>query len=156
MEGNCSNCGSSELYSKGRCRPCYDKNHRATNLEYAERQKKNSRDWGKRFPEKKKSAWKRKWAKLRSDPLKWKAYSKRRAAQQYGLTVEEYQALVSQPCGLCGTTDRERYADHCHTTGKVRGALCHGCNLGMGFLDKRGLPWAKAAVKWMVKHKEIS
>lgn len=28
------------------------------------------------------------------------------------------------------------HIDHCHTTGNVRGLLCHGCNIGIGMLKE--------------------
>lgn len=64
----------------------------------------------------------------------------------YGVTVAEItQHLAEQGggCKICKTPlDVEKFGtrcrtmkphvDHCHTTGKYRGILCHGCNLGLG------------------------
>lgn len=54
----------------------------------------------------------------------------------YGLTVDEYTAmLLSQGgvCKVCGRTDSQHLSvDHCHSTGKIRGLLCHRCNLLLG------------------------
>jgi hypothetical protein len=29
------------------------------------------------------------------------------------------------------------HVDHCHTSGKVRGLLCHNCNLALGLLKDK-------------------
>lgn len=63
-----------------------------------------------------------------------------RLKRKYGLTPDQYnQMLVSQnyQCKICGiTAEQERYGtfhvDHDHQTGKVRGLLCHNCNMGLG------------------------
>jgi hypothetical protein len=61
-------------------------------------------------------------------------------AVKYGLTPEEFLALYEKydsKCAICRnepTTLRGLHVDHCHTTGKVRGLLCHGCNVGIGSL----------------------
>ena len=58
----------------------------------------------------------------------------------YGLTQEDYDTLLSTQkyrCAGCATnhadnTHERLFIDHCHTTGKVRGLLCHGCNIALG------------------------
>lgn len=58
----------------------------------------------------------------------------------YGLTREQYAALMLQNCQICGAKEsRQRSGrkfalcvDHCHATGKLRGLLCHHCNSGVG------------------------
>ena len=58
---------------------------------------------------------------------------------KFGITLEEKAALLVQQgghCGACSNTNpgskRGWSLDHCHATGKVRGVLCHSCNLALG------------------------
>lgn len=56
--------------------------------------------------------------------------------RRYGLTPSERDAMweaQGQGCAICGrhvdpSKERRIQVDHCHTTGKVRGLLCAGCN----------------------------
>lgn len=60
----------------------------------------------------------------------------------YGITLEEYDTMrvvQDHRCLICNDHELEvaakhktLYVDHCHTTGKVRGLLCHNCNIGLG------------------------
>ena len=56
----------------------------------------------------------------------------------YGVTKEflldlyEKQQGKCKICGMEPETSRGLHIDHCHGTGKVRGLLCHGCNVGIG------------------------
>lgn len=51
---------------------------------------------------------------------------------KYGISVEEYDALLKNPCAICGL--ESKVCDHDHITGKVRGALCSQCNTALGLL----------------------
>ena len=73
---------------------------------------------------------------------KWKRF----IVKRYGITVDQYYemlALQNNACKICDSeynnSDRcesgKLFIDHCHTTGKVRGLLCHKCNQGLGYLD---------------------
>lgn len=65
----------------------------------------------------------------------------------YGLTLEEYDALLDRQgggCALCGALpevqERALHVDHDHETGAVRGVLCSECNVGLGrFSDSPAL-----------------
>jgi hypothetical protein len=78
----------------------------------------------------------------------WKINSDRRKKSRlrpYGITPKELDLLFEQSnnkCNICSMTKEEHflkyrrdlYIDHCHKNGKVRGILCHGCNLSLGNL----------------------
>lgn len=55
---------------------------------------------------------------------------------RYGITRDRYNAILAAQaggCAICGGTDR-LHVDHCHTTKKVRGILCFGCNTAIGHM----------------------
>jgi len=60
---------------------------------------------------------------------------------RYGLTPEDVEALRAKGCNICGSMggigrwDGVLHIDHCHDTNKVRGALCHKCNVGLGLFN---------------------
>lgn len=72
--------------------------------------------------------------------------------RRYGISPADYQKMYDDQKGLCAICDRwlpssdgrasslrsrndRLHIDHCHTTGRVRGLLCHRCNIGIGHLD---------------------
>jgi hypothetical protein len=58
---------------------------------------------------------------------------------RYRITPADVDRLIAGQCGLCAMCDKplpDRYhIDHSHTTGKVRGVLCHRCNVRIGGLE---------------------
>lgn len=72
-----------------------------------------------------------------------KACRKEESLKKYGLTLSEYDDILESQGGLCAIckTDDPRghskagrfHVDHNHTSGAVRGLLCHDCNTGLGF-----------------------
>jgi Recombination endonuclease VII len=68
------------------------------------------------------------------DPPKRRTDLKRR----YGISAAEYEALLAKQdgaCAICRKRSKERLCvDHCHLTGRIRGLLCHACNLALGYL----------------------
>lgn len=59
-------------------------------------------------------------------------------ARRYGLTPDQAAELRKDGCAICGRTDvpgrweNNLHIDHDHATGKIRGVLCHGCNVAIG------------------------
>jgi Autographiviridae endonuclease VII len=56
---------------------------------------------------------------------------------KYGMSVEDYDAMLLRQGGVCSICKRHPrqtlIVDHCHKTRKVRGLLCHKCNVALGF-----------------------
>jgi hypothetical protein len=59
--------------------------------------------------------------------------------QRYGISGDDRNRLLARQGGVCAICrqkpDRPLVIDHCHTFKKVRGLLCHKCNLGLGMFD---------------------
>ena len=77
----------------------------------------------------------------------------------YGLTHLDYLTLLlkqNHGCAICGTAKRGRHKrfhiDHCHATGKVRGLLCHHCNLMLGNA-KDNIETLATAITYLSRHK---
>lgn len=67
-----------------------------------------------------------------------------RLVKEFGITLEQYNDILKKQggkCAICGTDripkgKKMLFVDHCHKTNKVRGILCHNCNMGLGhFMD---------------------
>lgn len=73
--------------------------------------------------------------------------------RKYGITPEQFDALLAQQNGLCavcgaseaGGRDGTWHLDHDHATRKVRGILCHSCNIGIGNFNDNPTRLRKAA-----------
>lgn len=59
-------------------------------------------------------------------------------ASKYSITYAELATIrekSNNACQICHKTDSRLVIDHCHTTGIVRGLLCHYCNTRLGTLE---------------------
>ena len=88
--------------------------------------------------------WRSKLSTAQKAELRWK-YN---LSSVYGITEEQYEAMLTVQGGRCaicrslptwnwprdGRSQPRLCIDHDHQTGKVRGLLCHACNVGIGNL----------------------
>lgn len=60
--------------------------------------------------------------------------------RKFGISPAQFEEKLAQQggkCAACGkipSDARRPHIDHDHRTGKVRGILCHGCNVSLGML----------------------
>ena len=72
----------------------------------------------------------------RRDPM---ARRKHRLRCIYGISLEEYDAMLDRQGGVCAICKKKPdegkalFVDHCHITGRVRGLLCGKCNSVLAF-----------------------
>jgi len=73
----------------------------------------------------------------------------RRLKRRYGLTVAEFNGMVTQQGGKCMVCRKRPrgilHIDHDHETGKVRGLLCTSCNQGLGYFKDNPVYLVRAA-----------
>ena len=91
---------------------------------------------------------------------KWKATLPKR----YGITFEQYELMLAEQngeCAVCGTdnagssrTSGRLFVDHCHTSGKVRGLLCHNCNQGIGHLQD-DIDRLRSAIEYLTRNLNV-
>ena len=124
---------------------------------YREERKRIMKDWRERNPDKEhkyaKEGYdrnrekellrkKRDYAENRNNlQIKKKDYNLRR---NFGIGLDDLKKMVEDQnykCKICGkelkiiegeTNDDAAHVDHDHATGKIRGILCHSCNLILG------------------------
>lgn len=109
---------------------------RYKNDEYRQKHAAHARDWRKRN-KKKNAARVKRWNMANREKYR---ITQRNAGliKNYGISLEEWNLMLSAQgmrCAICRTDDPGRYwhTDHCHTTKKVRGILCGGCNAMLGY-----------------------
>lgn len=132
MSSPCSKCGGTERNRWGHCIPCHQAKRDAWYQANREKVSVDNRAWAEANPDKKQEI------------------GQRSRLKKYGLTLEQYHAMLQAQDGRChickelfGTLI---HVDHDHQNGAVRGLLCHKCNVGLGhFRDDPELLRAAAA-----------
>ena len=109
-------------------------------MPYASKAKEKQRN--QRYYKKNRISILEKQRAIKEDPIRKKYYG---IKYSFGLGRLEYDALVLTSCNSCwacgtipeeGGTGKTLNVDHDHETGKVRGLLCHTCNLLLGWIEK--------------------
>ncbi len=84
-----------------------------------------------------KAAYLRQWRLDNADHVRERygpgsGYYRKYHTARYGMTPDEYDAFLEQPCAICG--GEAEVVDHDHATGEVRGPLCGNCNKSLGLM----------------------
>lgn len=127
----CSKCGEAkpvdEFHRNGRnkdgrnarCKTCANMSSKAWREANTERDQLNTERWNEANPD----------------------YKRRNQLQRkYGITVEQYDDLLTAQNGLCGCCETNKpggrwgtfHVDHCHESNEIRGLLCNRCNTAIG------------------------
>lgn len=144
----CKNCGNTEKYvsSYGCVICCSTRNDAEYIKEYSKSEKAKQRSKRYMASYTKLTENNKKWRSKPTTKEKIKKYYEdnkdmwlRSNVKKYGITIEYYYQLLedqNNSCAICGAHEsafsRRLHIDHCHTTGVVRGLLCHNCNAGIG------------------------
>lgn len=115
------------------CKECYSEYHRQNasvfNAKRAERRAKLTEEDRKEYHR-------------RYNKLNYRKVKDKMLKRNYGISLSEFVDIVKRQndkCKICENSlsmDKYTHLDHCHTTGKVRGALCHTCNTKLGWYEK--------------------
>ncbi len=103
--------------------------------------------------------------RVATDPERRRELNLTRNLKRYGVTPEQYRAMLAEQdgkCALCGHVPApgavkaasRLHVDHDHVTGAVRRLLCNGCNRGLGYLqDSPSL--LRAAADYIERHRAL-
>ncbi len=72
------------------------------------------------------------------------------------ITAKDYWSLQDKQnnrCAICGAQPNGRalHLDHCHASNKIRGLICHGCNIAIGMI-KEDAETARAIADYLDRH----
>lgn len=115
--------GSKRTRRRGDCRTCCVK-----------KQQERRKQWQKDNPEE--------WNLRRRDII---------LKNKYGITLEEFNVMLEAQGGLCKICKEvltKPHVDHCHSSKRVRGLLCQGCNFGIGYF-KDSIVHLSSAIQYL-------
>lgn len=158
-EKQCTKCGvvkAAECFSpdrrradwlQGQCKGCRRDQQKADRAAHPEKHAEISR---RSFARNRKAGTENRLAWKRRNRDKVRNYTLK---GRYGITAEDVECMreaQGQCCALCGKALTARaHTDHCHSSGVVRGIICGGCNIGLGFIEKPG--FLKAALAYLAR-----
>ena len=120
---------------KERCK----RDNRAQYVKNAEKRRKSALEWQKNNPERYKENLDR-WRSENQGHVN-KKQRENYLTRTYGIDAVERDAMLEKQGGVCATcgtdTPGGKYGwnvDHCHSSNKIRGILCHQCNITLGLV----------------------
>jgi len=100
-------------------------------------------------------------AKYKEDPS---LYREQHLQRSYGIGRDEYSNLLEEQnnqCAICKSLDpkgkhNNNYfpVDHCHSTNKVRGLLCHNCNTSLGLVGDN-IQTLETMINYLQTHQKL-
>jgi hypothetical protein len=145
----CRKCGAvkslSEFYRmagmrdghRNECKACSLAEKAARHRANPEPARERTRRWQRENPER----YAAKQAEFRSSGRKKISDRKSHLKRKFGITLEQYDAMLAEQgggCGICRKPPRDDislHVDHDHETGRIRGLLCFTCNNALGDFD---------------------
>ncbi len=134
--GNFYSSKSTATGYQNRCKDCSYKAHNNWRLKNLDKMSKDRKE------------------RYKQDPERYKDYDRKK---NYGLEPGEYAQLLKKQggkCAICQTTTPGGrgafHVDHCHDSFRVRGLLCHSCNIGIGQF-KHNEKLLQAAINYLSK-----
>lgn len=137
----CPNHPTRRIKAKGVCNSCYDHLLKASNSEYKARQIESSAKWQKLNQDKLRIAYEKRKAKELLDPGHKLKRRNRSLKKAYGISNEDYKKILTYQKSVCAIclvppkASKYLHIDHDHSTGRIRGLLCHQCNWYLGVID---------------------
>lgn len=113
------------------------------------------RKWTQENPEKRRASYIKYYEKEKLN------IREKQLLKQFGIDFVQYNLLLELQngiCAICGggpdAKGKSFAVDHCHESGKIRGLLCRGCNVGIGNL-KDNVDILQKAIAYLLKNKEF-
>ncbi len=129
--------GTTGIRLNSGCRDCHNARVSRRRVSFPEKYKAQQQAYRLANADKVREAHRR---YMKANPEKVREWTLR---SQYGITSQQYDEMLSEQGGVCrvcreppamvGRKSR-LHVDHCHDTGRVRGLLCHSCNVALGLL----------------------
>lgn len=96
----------------------------------------------------------------KDNPEVYKVIDFRNDLKKYGLTVEDYNTMLTNQDSKCACCNRPSsdfrrglHVDHDHITSQVRALLCTKCNPGLGYFDD-SIEKLEMAISYLRKFKK--
>jgi hypothetical protein len=139
------------------CKPCNLAAKAARTALNPQANRDRVRRWREQNPEK----YRAKLREYAASPQKKLADRKSYLKRTYGITVEDYELMLTEQGGVCSICkeprpeERTLHIDHDHETGVIRGLLCFRCNNALGDFRER---WElfQAAADYLDRDEEMA